>query len=188
MPFGLRGMFGRGARGGGHLRRGEIRPLILAALSSKPMHGYEVIQALEAQSGGRWRPSAGSVYPTLQQLADEGLVTSVEVDGRRTYTLTDLGREAAAAYPAPRPWGGPSADGEADLRQLMMQLVGAVGQVQRMGSDQARHETNRILADARRQIYGLLAEDEAGVAGDVMAEAERSAAPSPAADRIATDR
>ena len=57
-----------------------------------------------------------------------------------------------------------------------------------MGSDQARHETNRILADARRQIYGLLAEDEAGVAGDVMAEAERSAAPSPAADRIATDR
>jgi DNA-binding PadR family transcriptional regulator len=151
------------------------------------MHGYEVIQALEAQSGGRWRPSAGSVYPTLQQLADEGLVTGVEVDGRRTYTLTDLGREAAAAYPAPRPWGGPSADGEADLRQLMMQLVGAVGQVQRMGSDHARHETNRILADARRQIYGLLAEDVAGVAGDVMAEAERSAAPSPAADRIASD-
>ena len=176
MPFGA--LFGRGSRGGRQLRRGEIRPLILAALTVKPMHGYEVIQALEAQSGGRWRPSAGSVYPTLQQLADEGLVTSVEVDGRRTYTLTDLGREAAAAYPASRPWGGSSADGEADLRQVMMQLVGAVGQVQRVGSEHARRETNRVLADARRQIYGLLAEDEAGADADIPGDAEPSAAPS----------
>jgi DNA-binding PadR family transcriptional regulator len=187
MPFGLRGMFGRDLRGRGQLRRGEIRPLILAALSVKPMHGYEVIQALEAQSGGRWRPSAGSVYPTLQQLADEGLVTSVEVDGRRTYTLTDVGREAAAAYPAPRPWSGPSRDGAPDLRQLMMQLVAAVGQVQRMGSDHARRDTNRILADARRQIYGLLAEDEAGADADIPGQAGPSDAPSPEADPPATD-
>jgi hypothetical protein len=99
LPAPLRRLFGRGRPGHGTVRRGEIRPLILAVLNLRPMHGYEVIQELEEQSGGRWRPSAGSVYPTLQLLADEGLVTSDEVDGRRTYTLTDEGRGAAAAAP-----------------------------------------------------------------------------------------
>ena len=85
----------RRARARAMIRRGEIRPLILATLAARPMHGYEVIQELEAQSGGRWRPSAGSVYPTLQQLTDEGLLTSEEVDGRRVYSLTDEGKAAA---------------------------------------------------------------------------------------------
>ena len=75
-PWFPRLMLGQLRGGGPALRRGGIRPLILAALAQKPMHGYEVIQSLEAESGGRWRPSAGSVYPSLQQLADEGLVTS----------------------------------------------------------------------------------------------------------------
>ena len=97
----LPGAFGGGRGHGGMVRRGEIRPLILAVLTTKPMHGYEVITELEAQSGGRWRPSAGSVYPTLQQLSDEGLVTSEEIDRRRVYALTDEGKAAAAAGPAP---------------------------------------------------------------------------------------
>ena len=100
-PFGFgRGFGGRGQRG--MIRRGEIRPLILATIARRPMHGYEVIQELEAQSGGRWRPSAGSVYPTLQQLSDEGLLTSQEVDGRRVYSLTDEGKAAAEAAPGVR--------------------------------------------------------------------------------------
>ncbi len=160
MPFGWREALRRGGRGrGGPIRRGEIRPLILALLTRKPMHGYEIIQLLESQSGGRWRPSAGSVYPTLQQLADEGLVTSEEIDGRRTYTLTESGRQAAADAPAPPNWG--DLDGEdQDLRKLGLQLIQAVMQVQQVGSAHARTETNRILADARRRIYRLLAEDE----------------------------
>jgi len=156
---------GRGARGGwgrGRIRRGEIRPLILAALATRPMHGYEIIQELEAQSGGRWRPSAGSVYPTLQQLADEGLVTGDELDGRRTYTLTDEGRAAAEANPASARWSERTGDAEPDLRMLGHQLIGAVMQVQRMGSAHARSETTRILTDARRQVYRLLADDDAG--------------------------
>jgi len=167
---GLRDLL-RGPRWGrGLVRRGEIRPLILAALASKPMHGYEVIQELEARSGGRWRPSAGSVYPTLQQLADEGLVTSDEVDGRRVYTLTDGGRAAAAATPAVERWDGPGADGDPDLGELR-RFVGAVMQVQRVGSPAARLETARLLADARRQIYRLLAEDGAAV-GEALDEDE----------------
>jgi DNA-binding PadR family transcriptional regulator len=158
-PFTLRDLFGRGQFGPG-VRRGEIRPLILAVLAQKPMHGYEVIQALEAESGGRWRPSAGSVYPTLQQLADEGLVTSEDIDGRRTYTLTDEGR-AAAADAAPRtPWADAADDAEPSIRQLAMQLAGAVMQVDRMGSQRAREEARRILTDTRRRMYRLLAEDD----------------------------
>ncbi len=177
MPMGPRGLFGRGGRG--RIRRGEVRPLILAVLTTRPMHGYEVIQELEAQSGGRWRPSAGSVYPTLQQLADEGIVTSDEVDGRRTYTLTEKGRAAAAANPAAERWGEHTADDEPDLRMLGHQLIGAVTQVQRLGSEHARSETTRILTDARRQVYRLLANDDADPAAtDAPAPAD---SPSPTA-------
>lgn len=160
-PFGFGRRFGRDGWGHGRMRRGEIRPLVLAALATRPMHGYEVMQELEARSGGRWRPSAGSVYPTLQLLADEGLVTSEEVDGRRVFQLTDAGRAAVAANPEPRPWQDGRPEGEPDLAPLVRQLMGAVMQVERMGSTQARQETRRILADARRQVYRLLAEDEA---------------------------
>jgi DNA-binding PadR family transcriptional regulator len=158
--FSLRDVLG-GGRLGPAVRRGEIRPLILAVLQQKSMHGYEVIQELEAQSAGRWRPSAGSVYPTLQQLADEGLVTSEEVDGRRTYTLTDAGRAAAAASSARSPWTEEEGeDREPDIRHLAVQLAAAVIQVQKMGSPHARREAVRILTDARRQMYRLLADDE----------------------------
>jgi DNA-binding PadR family transcriptional regulator len=166
MPFGLREMLARGGRGGrGPIRRGEIRPLILAVLATKPMHGYEVIQELEARSGGRWRPSAGSVYPTLQLLSDEGLVTSEDVDGRRTYTLTAEGRAATAANPAPSPWAD-AGTGDGDLKVLGMQLVGAVLQVERMGSARARRETIRLLTETRRAVYRILADDEEAAPAD----------------------
>ncbi len=165
LPFSLRDFFGRG-RPGPAVRRGEIRPLILAVLQQKPMHGYEVIQELEAQSGGRWRPSAGSVYPTLQLLADEGLVTSEEVDGRRTFTLTDQGRTAAAASAGHSPWTDDEPERDQDIRRLAMQLAGAVMQVHQMGSPQARREAKRIITDARRQMYRLLADDEDVAADD----------------------
>jgi DNA-binding PadR family transcriptional regulator len=132
------------------------------------MHGYEVIGALEARSGGRWRPSAGSVYPTLQLLADEGLVTSEELDGKRVYSLTPAGRAAVATGPAPEPWtaGG---DGGPDLREAAMGLMGAVAQVERVGSIAARGEALRILTEARRRLYGLLASDDPAVDEDPTA-------------------
>jgi DNA-binding PadR family transcriptional regulator len=88
---------GRGhGRGGHRAKRGDVRSAILALLGEKPMHGYEMIQELEERSGGRWRPSAGSIYPTLQLLEDEGLVRAQEVEGKRVFDLTDAGRERLA--------------------------------------------------------------------------------------------
>jgi DNA-binding PadR family transcriptional regulator len=165
LPAPLRRLFGRERPGHGSLRRGEIRPLILAALAIRPMHGYEVIQELEEQSGGRWRPSAGSVYPTLQQLADEGLVTSEEVDGRRTYTLTDAGRAAASAAPPRSDWSADVGRGP-DLRRPALELARAAMQVAAAGTPHARREAERILTDARRQMYRLLADDEPADPGE----------------------
>jgi DNA-binding PadR family transcriptional regulator len=76
---------------GPRARRGDIRTGVLALLAESPMHGYQIIQELEARSGGVWRPSPGSVYPTLQLLADEGLVSGEEENGKRVYSLTEAG-------------------------------------------------------------------------------------------------
>ena len=113
---GSRRMRGLGGRLGGHGRR----PVRTAAasrcgaassatrssrlLAEQPMHGYQVMQELSERSGGRWHPSAGSIYPTLQQLEDEGLVTAEDRDGRKTFSLTEAGQAAAKAVPADRPW------------------------------------------------------------------------------------
>jgi DNA-binding PadR family transcriptional regulator len=167
---------GRGRGRGGMVGRGEVRPLILATLTARPMHGYEVIQELEAQSGGRWRPSAGSIYPTLQQLADEGLVTSEEIDGRRVYALTDEGRAASAASPAPR-WDDRGPGRGNDVRHLARQVAEAAMQVQRVGSRHAGIAAEQILLDTRARLYGLLAADGAVPASD------DAAAPSDARDQ-----
>ncbi len=86
------------------MRRGIIRDAILHLLAEQPMHGYQVMQELSERSGGRWHPSAGSIYPTLQQLEDEGLVTAEDRDGRKTFSLTEAGQAATTALPTDRPW------------------------------------------------------------------------------------
>jgi DNA-binding PadR family transcriptional regulator len=151
-------MFG----GRASVRRGNVRHAILAVLRDEPMHGYQIIQELESRTAGRWRPSAGSVYPTLQQLEDERLVRGEEVDGRRTYTLTDTGQQAAADSPlAGHPWIGDDPQGEPGLRRLGMQLVAAAVQVQREGSPEAHRRAEEVLSEGRRELYRLLAEDVA---------------------------
>src|SRR5687767_13130902 len=77
------------------MRRGSIRTAILAVLLDGAGHGYELIHRLEEKTDRAWRHSPGSVYPTIQQLEDEGLVSAVERDGKRVYEITDAGRAAA---------------------------------------------------------------------------------------------
>jgi DNA-binding PadR family transcriptional regulator len=132
------------------------------------MHGYQILGELAERSGGRWRPSPGSVYPTLQQLADEGLVSSEEQDGRRVFSLTDAGRAQLAATPAgaPAPWdqfGAAAADasdeGLVRLHDLAVQVGMAVLQVANAGTPAQVATANELLAGTRRALYRLLAED-----------------------------
>lgn len=134
------------------------------------MHGYQIITELVERSGGAWRPSPGSVYPTLQQLEDEGLVTAAERDGRRTYSLTDAGRAEVEAGAARRaPWDElADEDGHTarSLRASAGQLMGAVVQVAHAGSERQLAEAERLLTEARRAMYRLLADgDDAGEGG-----------------------
>lgn len=164
----MREIFGPLREGYAAVRRGKVRPLILAVLYEQPMHGYQVMQELEARTGGRWRPSAGTIYPTLQQLEDEQLVRTEEQDGRKVYRLTDEGRAAAEESPLTRhPWFDKQAGRQSmDLRRLAVQLIGATVQVQRVGSDKAQREARDILVESRRRLYQVLAEDDTGDLSD----------------------
>ena len=145
-------------------RRGDVRAAILTVLADGPAHGYQVIGELETRSGGRWRPSAGSIYPTLALLEDEGLVRSEQVDGRRVFSLTDDGRaETVRLAGAGRaPWDGPgdASDPMVELRSLVAQVAAASMQVGQIGSAESVDGAREILADTRRRLYRLLADDE----------------------------
>lgn len=152
-------MFGRGR--GPMVRRGDVRAAILVLLAEEPMHGYQIIQQLGERSGGMWRPSAGSVYPTLQQLEDEGMVKGEDREGRTVYSLTDAGRKAATeAAKSPAPWDMPGSTEAIRLYDLFLPLGAAVAQVSAVGSPETLKEARAILIEARRSLYRLLAEDE----------------------------
>jgi len=159
--FGGPGFRGRGRHRGRGARRGDVRAAILALLAERPMHGYEIIQQIEERSGGVWRPSPGSVYPSLQLLADEGLVSGDETGGRRLFTLTDAGREEAARREGESPFRqerDETFEVAHRFREELGQLAMAVWQVAQAGTEEQRTEILGVLSDARRRAYQLLAD------------------------------
>jgi DNA-binding PadR family transcriptional regulator len=169
-PFGFGGggfPFRRGSldffQSGARARRGDIRAAILALLAEQPRNGYQIIQEVEQRSGGVWRPSPGSVYPALQQLQDEGLVRVEEGGGNRSFRLTAEGEAYVKAHPdeVASPWesvGGQGREQMVELWQQIGQLASAVKQVAHSGSAQQVGEAKKILGEARRSLYRLLAE------------------------------
>jgi DNA-binding PadR family transcriptional regulator len=156
-------MWFAGPWGGRKARRGDVRTGLLTLLADKPMHGYDLIRELEQRSGGMWRPSPGSVYPTLQLLEDEGLVTGQEQDGKRVYAITDAGRaeleERRERGGDGAPWEvGPMGEGFVKYRDAIAGLAAAAVQVGRTGTDAQRAKAVEILADARKKMYAVLAE------------------------------
>jgi len=153
---------GRGhGRGRHRVRRGDVRSAILALLDDRSMHGYEMIQELEERTGGRWRPSAGSIYPTLQLLEDEGLVSAEEVEGRKVFSLTDSGQEAVPdRTEGQRPWGEDDEDSPRfAVRSELFRTIGAAKQVARSDDDEQMTKAAEILKETRRKLYGILAEE-----------------------------
>jgi DNA-binding PadR family transcriptional regulator len=143
------------------MARGDVRAAVLALLAEQPMHGYQIIQEIEERSGGSWKPSAGSVYPTLQLLADEGLIEAAEQGGRKTYSLTEAGRAVADEAGTP-PWEGSGARaGAAAFRALPkagVDLAGAAAQVARTGTPEQVQQAIEVLDEARRRLYAILAD------------------------------
>lgn len=126
------------------------------------MHGYEMLQELSERTNELWRPSPGSLYPALQLLEDQGLVRSVDDDGRRRYELTDDGRAELSTRPdGPAPWEAMVRDADqADLslRSTLRQVAVAVNQVAEAGSPAQKARAEALLNELRRQVYLLLAE------------------------------
>src|ERR687896_640058 len=162
-PFGFGGpgsQFGRGPRA----RRGDVRAALLALLAEEPRNGYQLMQEIERRSEGVWRPSPGSVYPALQQLEDEGLVRDEEHEGRKLFHLTDAGRAAAAeAATEGAPWDAASESVDADAWGLLgvaRQVGMAIFQIAQVGTAEQLASAREVLTNARRSLYGILAEDD----------------------------
>jgi len=164
--FGLaQGEQSRGPRA----RRGDVRVAILEVLRHEPMNGYQIIGQIGERSAGAWKPSPGSVYPTLQQLEDEGLIEADEERGRRTFRLTAEGdayveantpemAEVWAPFEAPR---SEQRSDFASLKPEIGQVMNAAWQIISTGTEAQRGEAVDVLVDTRRKLYGILAEGDA---------------------------
>jgi DNA-binding PadR family transcriptional regulator len=150
-------------------RRGDMTPILLSVLADKPMHGYEIIRELEKKSHGLWRPSPGSVYPTLQMLEEEELVTAKEEGGKKVYTLTDTGRSEAEKVKEKRahgPWRHHDIDPEymekiIELKGSFMQTAGAFKQIARSGEGAKIDEAIKVIKEAQAKLEKIAAGDPA---------------------------
>jgi DNA-binding PadR family transcriptional regulator len=174
-PPWLAGLFGlaqagQSAKGAPKVRRGDVRSAILDVLATGPMNGYQVIQQIAERSNGIWKPSPGSVYPTIQQLEDEGLVEGTSPEGRRLLQLTAAGRTHVADHAEElaqtwRPFDEAqqaerATEQSSDLKPVIGQVMGAVWQVITTGTRQQQAEAAEILSETRRRLYTLLADGE----------------------------
>ena len=147
-----------GRRGG----PGDIRTAIVTALADGPKNGYEVIQAIETRTGGAWSPSPGVVYPTLQLMADELLVTAEQVGERKVYALTETGQALAAdtaESDAPGESGRARAERNLALPKAGVKLAQAASLVAQNGTPEQTERAVAIVDEARRKLYAILAED-----------------------------
>ncbi len=141
--------------------RGDVRVAILMLLAEEPMHGYQIIREIEKRSDGAWKPSPGSVYPTLQLLADEGLIQAEEAGGRKTYSLTENGSDEVNTSD-PAPWETTATRDSARstvLPKAGAKLAQAIVQVARGGTREQVHEAVAVIDEARRTLYSILAKD-----------------------------
>lgn len=142
--------------------RGDVRSAVLSLLAEAPMHGYQLIAEINERSGGSWRPSPGSVYPLLQLLEDEGLVSIDQVEGRRLVSLTDGGRAYVEEHRAELDDVWDADEDEQDGSwEPVGQLVQAVIQVYTAGTAAQVEAATEVLDETRRKLYAILAEDAA---------------------------
>jgi DNA-binding PadR family transcriptional regulator len=152
---------------GPRVKRGDVRAAILDVVAVEPLNGYQVIQQIAERTGGQWKPSPGSVYPTISQLEDEGLLVGDPERGR-TLRLTEAGEAYVAEHPEElaavwAPFEELPAEEAPDLSVLkneVGQLMSAVWQILSNGTDEQRKDAMAVLIETRRKLYGLLADED----------------------------
>ncbi|MFZ7087300.1 PadR family transcriptional regulator [Curtobacterium sp. RRHDQ10] len=153
--------FGFG-REGRRARRGDVRLAILSLLGDGPANGYALIKSIAERTGGAWRPSPGSVYPTLQQLVDEGLIVASGDDGRSTYDLTDAGRAEVEARADDIATAWNSSPGATDAQQgfveSLQKLFGVLHMYRSTATDPQRAAATEKLDQLRRELLQILAD------------------------------
>jgi DNA-binding PadR family transcriptional regulator len=159
---GFGNMFGRA-----RARRGNVRSAILTLLAGQAMNGYQIMQAIEQRSNGTWKPSSGSIYPTLQQLEDEGLVETEEAkpgqQGSKAFKLSAKGKRYVDDNRAEleadwMPAEEPAADPRWALMNEYRQVAGAAAQVASAGTPKQLEEARQLLGELRRNLYRILAD------------------------------
>lgn len=155
------GPFGRGRR----RKRGDVRAAVIVLLAEEPRNGYQLMQEIEERSEGAWRPSPGSIYPALSQLEDEGLIAVDDSAGKKLFTLTDEGRKHFDEHGEQlgEPWADLGRDTKGaygDLQKEIKPLMAAVAQVFQAGDENAIKRAAEVLAETRRKLYAILAEQE----------------------------
>jgi DNA-binding PadR family transcriptional regulator len=142
--------------------RGDMKYILLELLAEQPRHGYELIKELEARYGGFWKPSPGSVYPTLQLLEEGGYLSSEQIEGKKVYTITESGRQLLAEIGDRRPGmeRGQKPQQLIELKEAMTDLGAAVMQVARSGNSDKVSRVREILSRVKREIYTILSEDD----------------------------
>ena len=144
--------------------RGDVRAAILALLREGPRNGYQIMSEIEERSGGAWRPSPGAVYPALSQLADEGLIEGEESGGRRTFRLTEAGREYVERNPesARAAWESAAQQEDWQVPGLFAEaarLGGGIVQIAHAGTPEQVRAAERLLEQTRRDLYRILADE-----------------------------
>jgi DNA-binding PadR family transcriptional regulator len=162
------------------LKKGSAELLILSLVEDQPRHGYDIIRALEDRMRGYYRPSPGSVYPTLQMLEDLGYVSSSQQEGKKVYTITDEGRRYLEEQKSTvddireRIAAGWEAAQRPEVSDLMHEL-------QQLGRALFRHGTRGALHDPERlkRLRDILARARAEVeaVGDERPTTTPSSAP-----------
>ena len=157
---------GWGPPGGGgrrRMRRGDVRAAVLVLLDEGPQTGYGLMGGIENRSEGAWRPSPGSMYPTLTMLEEEGLIRPQAGEGRMPYELTDEGRAYVEEHREKlgQPWARSTEGGgdRLELRRLIGQLGAAAFQVGAAGDDAQIAKAKDILTETRRALYRILADE-----------------------------
>jgi DNA-binding PadR family transcriptional regulator len=170
-PFGPRGPFGPMGEGRRFFGRGDVKFALLELLQERPMHGYEMMKALEEKSGGFYAPSPGSIYPTLQMLEDRGLVSVQEVEGKKVYSITDAGRTLLAerqksdedvAGPPWRRWHGRAGHRAVPEMQALrseagelMRLFAIAGRISLQDPERLAH-LRAIIEHTRKELTDMI--------------------------------